>query len=486
MDAIKTHGYLRAAMSVIGRTSIGAWWTLRKHPEFDESQARPLHRKRLMRFYLFENRMWDNIKDYQSIAYKLIIGTMYLRYFGKAAFHIVRDDGGVPLGLDFLPGLVIPNIDDRGFFKDPAFIQYPTKDPSVKYEFQSPRDIVYVMNPDWEGTAFGGSDIESLAEYTLPLDLYLMVAAREYMKNRDRPEVVYELAPDISSDAFDTFVKEMETRHSGAKNIGRSAIAIQGDFNIHELRPLPKDMPFQESRRDARQEELAVAGVTEAKLGLTAGMTASNLREVRREFHETSMLPLFRLVELAFYEQINVREFGTKAWEFKFNAPDFLTAVERATVYTRYHNVGALNPNEIRFEIGKSPREDELGDLYLDELTGMRNTGNMPGSPIEGRPIEPDDPSQVGEPIMDDDPERGDQHDEEPRALWIAELKRWKSFVEKRVKRGKQPGRLFQTEFISDEIRARIQAEANKCQTVSEVSRLFNDVIDIVAGEAYG
>jgi hypothetical protein len=480
MQTIKTHGYLRAAMGVVGRTSVGAWWTLRKHPEYDESQVKALYRKRLMRFYLFENRQWDNIKDYQSIAYKLIIGTMYLRYFGKAAFHVVRDEDGAPLGLDFLPGLVVPNVDEKGFFKDPAFTQYPTNDLTVKYEFASPRDIIYVMNPDWEGTVFGGSDIESLAEYTLPLDLYLMIAAREYMKNRDKPEVVYELAADISSEAFDTFVKEMDAKHAGAKNVGRSSIAVQGDFKVHELRPLPESLPFQESRRDARQEELAAAGVHGSKLGLTEEMSAANLREVRREFHETSMLPLFRLIELAFYEQINVREFGIKALEFKFNAPDFLTAVERATVHTRYHTIGVQNPNEIRFEIGMSPRDDELGDLYIDELTGSRGTGNLPGSPTDGRPAEPDDPSQTGEPMMDDDPPRGDGHDDDARSLMVDELKHWKTFVEKRIKKGRKPGREFRTEHIPDDIRARLQIEADKCQTVSDVTKLFNDVIEIV------
>jgi hypothetical protein len=34
MDAIHIHGYTRAAMSVVGRSTIGAWWDIRKHPDF--------------------------------------------------------------------------------------------------------------------------------------------------------------------------------------------------------------------------------------------------------------------------------------------------------------------------------------------------------------------------------------------------------------------------------------------------------------------
>ena len=58
-----------------------------------------------------QNRQWDNIKDYQSIAYKLMIGAMYLRYFGQSAYYIVRDGSGKATVLDFLPGLVDPNVD---------------------------------------------------------------------------------------------------------------------------------------------------------------------------------------------------------------------------------------------------------------------------------------------------------------------------------------------------------------------------------------
>lgn len=167
METVKRHGYLRAAMSVVGKSAVGAWWSLRKHPEY-KGKSPERHRKVLFEFYMFTNRRWDNIKDFQSFAYKLMIGVMYLRYFGQTAFQIIRDERGNPIGLDHLPGLVIPNVDGVGNFKSPAFVQYPTKDPSVSFSFEDPRDIVYITNPDWEGSPLGGTDIEALTDFTLP------------------------------------------------------------------------------------------------------------------------------------------------------------------------------------------------------------------------------------------------------------------------------------------------------------------------------
>lgn len=475
MDTVRQHGYVRAAMSVVGRSTVGAWWKLREHEEWG-TKATERQRKKLYSFYMQQPRDWTNIKDFQNLAYKLIIGAQYLRFFGQVAYEILRDSAGSAVGFDHLPGLVVPNVDKNGNFKEPAFIQYPTRDPAHKVEFKNPRDIVFIINPDWEGSPLGGSDVEALTVFNLPLDIHLQTAAREYMKNRDRPEVVYELSEELSAEAFQTFVAEMEARHRGSSNMGRSAVALQGEFKVHELRPLPDALPYQSSRKDNREEEMAVLGVSGAKLGLSESMASANLREMRREFHETNMLPMFKLIELGFYEQVHVREFDAPGWELKFNNPSFMTAVEQATVDMRYHQMGVLNPNEIRYGLGRPPREG--GDEYVDS---KKETPEEPqGSPPEGREEEPDAPSNVGEPSDSaDDPVRGDQHDEEPRErdAVLKELKLWRSFAIRRTKRGKSV-REFNSDIISPDIRQIIYTYLKQANSVSEVASVFDDAID--------
>jgi len=486
IDVVEKHGYLRAAMSVVGRSTVGTWWTLRRHAEYGK-RAPDRHRRRLINFYMPNKKEWNNIKDFQTFAYKLMIGAMYLKLVGQVAYHIIRDANNQAVGLDHLPGLVIPNVDSSGYFKTPAFVQYPTKNPKDAVFFNNPRDIVFITTPDWRGSPMGGSDIEALTEYILPLDIYLQVAARDYMKNRDKPEVVYELAPDISEEGFNNFVEELNARHSGPANMGRNPIAVQGEFKVHELRPYPNSLPYQDSRKAAREEELAVAGVSGAKMGISDQMASANIRELRREFHETSMRPLFRLIEIAFYEQIHVREFGFMGWEFTFSNPDFLSAVERATVDMRYHDMGVLTPNEIRHDsLDKEPRKDEQGDMYVDQGSDAEDSEptDYPGSPPEGRPVEPDDPSQTGEPTLDDqDPPRGDGHDETTRDNVLRELRQWRTFVIRRMRYGRKT-RDFNTREIRPELRDLIKEYVGRAVSPSEVTQIFNEVIEAVE-EAY-
>ncbi|MCK4824751.1 phage portal protein [bacterium] len=494
MDTVKIHGYTRAAMSIIGRSTIGAWWKLAKHEEWGE-QATETQQEELFSFYSNQDREWDNIKDYQQLSYKLIIGAMYLRFFGQVAFFIVRDNSGQPIGFDHLSGFVMPNVDNLGYFRDPAFVQYPSKDPRIRTEFTDPKDIVYIINPDWEGSPLGGSDVEALTEFTLPLDVYLQTAAREYIKNTNRAELIYMLPNDISDDAFDTFVSLLNSKYGGPMNRGRNPIAVQGELDIKRVDDLPDGLPYQESRRDTREETLAVTGASGAMLGLSDSLSSANIRESRRQFHETTMEPLFRLLEGAFYEQIHIREFDIPGWMMKFNHPDFLTAVERATVHMRYIQWGVMNPNEAREELGREPREGG------EEFTEPKNQGDeSQGSPPEGREPDPDD--DVDEPTDDDqDPPRGDQHDEEVRAFnelesgepqflndqeiedtqkmldlehLVDEIKSWRKFAISRMKRGRKL-RKYRTKYISNDISQLIQVRLEQVQSVDEVKYIFEE-----------
>ena len=481
MDAVQVHGYIRAAMSVIGRSTVGAGWSLVKSDEF-ASEATERQRKRLLQFYTMPTKKWDNVKDFQSNVYKIMIGAMYLRYFGQCAFQIIRNEEGRAVGFDHLPGYVAPNVDNNGYFKRPAFIQYPYRDPSIKVEFESARDIVYIVNPEWTGLPTGGTDIEALSDFAIPIDLYLQLAAREYMKNRDKPEAFYVLPSDISDEAFDAFTKALEARYAGPTNIGRSPITVAGELEVKELSKLPADLPYQEARKDTRQELLAVSGVAGAKLGLTDSLSQANLREARREFHESTMEPLFRLIEVALYEQVHMREFGISGWLLKFNNPDFLNAVEKATVHMRYHDMGVYSPNEIRNDLGRPARKDEWGDKYVDQTAAeekeqaREDAQNRQGNPPEGREQNPDAPSQTGEPTLDDqDPPRGDQHDDTTQRALFEELRQWHNFVINRIKRGKV-NREFGCSVIPDYLYDAIQDGLRKVTTVEEARAYFAQV----------
>lgn len=485
MDVIEQHGYLRAAISAVGRGTIGAWWSIAEHPLF-RGKGSESERNKLYDFYSSRRRKWDNIKDYQNIAYKLVAGAMYLKYFGQCAFYIVRSKTGKPIGLDFLPGVVIPNVDEKGYFKTPAFYQYIDRSGKAKQEFSND-EIVFISNPDFRGDPMGGSDVESLTQFSLPTDLYLMTAAREYIKNRDKPEAIYELPSDITDEAFDEFADMIANRYRGPSGMGRSPVVVSGELNIKELSKMPTDLPFAESRNVSRNEIMAASGSNSVKIGLSDAFEADT-RELRYEFLEGTLIPLFKMMELAFYEQIHVKEFGIREWEFKFDHPDFLTAVEQATVHMRYRDMGVLNANEIRSDLGYPSYSG--GDEFVDVTTPKKTPQ---GSPPEGREDDPDKPSNTGEPTLDDqDPPRGDQHDDAGRRREVStnldkqalvdELYQWKDFVVKRTKKGLKI-REFVTEVIPDNINYIINQyilSSEQSRSVEDLKKYFDEIITFV------
>ena len=450
MDTLYSHSLTRSSVSMIGRSVASAGWSLVE----DELYAERADKKSFEKLYAFYNaidtRAWDNIQDfYGTSTYKFPIAAEYLRYFGQAAFYIVRDPiTDEPSSIDFLHGLVVPNIDSQGRFKNPAFIQYIDRTGRNKVEFNSPRDIIYIVNPDFSGSPIGGTDMSALSEFSLPIDIYLQLSAREYLKNRNTPEVIWELPSDLSDEAFDAFCDRLEDNYGGPMNIGKNPIAIRGELNFHELRGMPDQLPYQESRVDTRREILAATGLTTYKLGIADNVSENAVKEYRREYNEATIKPICNAIEEAFYIQIHLREFGIRDWRLSFNSPSFLNAVEQATVDMRYIQNGVFSPNETRRNLGKPPRPD--GDVYVD-ITGGEGDEleqNTQGSPPEGREQRPDAPAETGEPSEEsgqNDPERGD------RSLMLAEIKRWKKFTMNRIKNGKNY-RKFSSDFLSADV----------------------------------
>ncbi len=304
-------------------------------------------------------------------------------------------------------------------------------------------------------------------------------------------------------------------------------MAVQGELKIKRIDDLPQDLPYQEARGDVRDETLAAAGVSGPVLGIGDTFSSANIREARRQFHETTMEPLFRMIEGGFYEQVHLRELASPGWAIKFNNPDFLTAVERATVHMRYIQFGVFSPNEAREDLGKDARKD--GDDYVTP-SGMGDEEPQ-GSPPEGREDDPDAPSETGEPTNDDqDPPRGDQHDDESaRALaeleddtfltettsseypevpkyagpeikaesreaaeevaetmqtevigrLVAEIQAWRKFALGRVKRGMRLRR-YHTNQIPQDISDLIQERLEYADDVEIVNEIFDDLLTLM------
>lgn len=424
-DTLDADGYFRAAIETISNSGVGAGWGIEKHPQYF-LEAEEEGKDTLFSFYNYNSPEWDNIKDFYGMASKISANLLYLKFFGQSAFHVLKDENDNPLGMDFLYGFIVPNVDDEGKFKSPNFVQVSLKTGKQIADF-SADEIVFVVRPDIRGKPYGDILVESLTKFALPMDIYLQSAALSYLRQSKLPPAIWELPEKIDDEEFDQVADYIEKQYQGVENIGKVPIVISGEINIKKINSFPNAIPYQEARKQTREEIFSVVGAHARKLGLSEEGPSS---EDRKEYFEQQMLPLFKYTEEAFYNQIHKRLFDIKDWKYAFGKLDFLDAVEEATVYMRYRQNGIMNPNEVRAEIGLPPREDGKGDRFTDP--DDYNTSGEQGSPPEGRPDDPGAPDEVGEPPeTSEDPERGDRRTllliDELSALQRFVLNRWDS-----------------------------------------------------------
>jgi len=423
MDTLKVDGFFKASIDRIANSGVGAGWQLSKHADAFETASED-NKKKLEAFYWYAPDEWTNIRDFYGNSSKIAAALLYLRIFGQAAFHILKDEGGQPLGFEFIYGFVYPNVDKEGNFKDGVAFYQASLDTGKNIATYASDEIIFIVNPDISGRPYGDMLVESLSQYSLPLDIYLQSSALSYIMKSRMPPAIWEVPEGIGDDEFDELADYIEDQYEGPENVGRVPLVVSGEINVKRLESFPNDIPYLEARQQTREEIFTVLGTSAKKLGLTED---SLDKEERREFFEATMLPLFKYIEEGFTTQIHKRIFKIEDWVFLFGRLDFLDSVERATVHMRYIQSGVYSPDDVRAEIGNGPRPDGGGDVYVDPREANSSANNQ-GSPPEGREDRPDKPSDTGEPTLDDqDPPRGDR-----RSLIIDELSSLQRFVTKR------------------------------------------------------
>jgi len=439
MDAVAVVPFLSASGAVVGRGVVG--------PGFDivESElgagGSERKRRRILDFFNYISPMQSNVKDVFSPLAKIYTTAFSFRIFGHAAWEIVRDKAtGSPLGFDVIPGVIKPNVEPDGRFKSPAYVQYlRVGGVESKSEFSSPDDVIFFAVPDYSGGVYM-AELLSLAEYTLPSEIYAAVAYRSLHENRDAPYSGFWYTPnDIDDDTFNRFVAMVSSRYTGSKNYGRNPIIMKGEGGFKPVASVKDDAPYVEGRELNRSEIQASTGVPGAKYGID---TNTDLRELRREFYESTLRPMMSLLEESIYTNVCVRLFNAPEWRFRFRRPDFTTAIEDASIELRRIQWGQWSPNEARASRGEAPREG--GDYYLvPQNMDVMKDGEL-GRP-ENEPV--DDDAGSMEP-SDEDKVPGTQPPIQPdmdENSLADELRKWKRFAVRVA-----GGRRFKRDFVAE------------------------------------
>jgi HK97 family phage portal protein len=467
--AADIHSWTRATVSVIARSAVGGGISITRHPVYGRFIASDITEEQIWNqlepvydFFYGVKEEYNYFQDMTTLSQKLYYTVLSFFLYGQAAWHLRRDENGNLYDFDILAGVVFPNVKPDGRFMNPAYTFRPWNS-RESYDIKNPNDVLYISWPGIDFSIYGSSEYKASSETAIPADLYASNAYKSHFENMNAPyNGVWTVDPNTSEEEFYAFLKLLNSRYSGAENWGRNPLVIKGQAEFKETRSRTNDdAPYLQGRTFNQEEISAVAGVPGAKLGLAGQTTKSNYREQRREFHETTLRPIFEMLEQAIYQQIFVRGFGIKSWMLSFNNPDFTNALEDASINTRYVNYSVMTPNEARARLGLPLRQDAGGDSFFvpsnmvnsfqsDVVTGEENSTRDDGSNSEPRDSTHDAvdmPSNEKPTVAEDEKFLDDMLDE---------LRKWKKFKIRTVD-NKRVARDFVTEVIPKEIAEQIR-----------------------------
>lgn len=476
-DSARNLSWLRASLVAIGRSLVGPGYSFKKVEDF-EDEATEENLKKLKMFYGPGGagggfKRYKNFKDYYTTSGKFYATAVAIALGGQSAWEIKTDRiTGEPVDFDYIPGYIEPNIDSSGAFVKPAFRQFLSVHGMEVASWDDPETIVFFSRPDFGGYPFS-SDLEALATYTLPSDVYAALSWLGMHKNRNAPLDGYWIADDKMGDAdFRKLEAMLRARYTGARNYGRSPILARGNLEFKRVQRATEEAPYVEGRKYARQEIGAVTGVPNSKLGVSEG---AKTKEDKREYYESVVEPLQQLIEEVTYEQIHVRAMNIRGWRLSFNNPAFLNEVEQASVDRTYWNIGESNANEIREARGKKPRKD--GDVYYEPANMVPATGGKQVDvPAQGpNPGTSDSPTPPSESHPSGGKPRPVRADEQSLS---EELRKWRVVALKRAKQNK-PIKDFESDIIPVEIKKvidkAIEVAGNNVDLLREIFRLAEE-----------
>jgi len=471
MDAAYTVPYFMAAAGVLGRGVIGPGYEI-VQSDLD-TEGTQLKKKKIAEFLSYVPDEQKNIKDTFGPLAKFYTTALMFRSFGQAAWEIIRQGSdGRPIGFDLIPGVVKPNIEADGTFKRPAYVQYlRSGNYESKTEYDSPEDIIFFAVPDFSSGVWLTENL-SLSDYTLPSEIYSARAFKSLHENRNAPHSGFWYTPEtVDDETFDRFVAMIERRYTGSANYGRNPVIMRGEGGFKSISIPREDAPYIEGRDINRKEMSATFGVPSPKYGVgLEDMNQTALKEVRREFYESTLRPAMALLEEAMYLHICKRLFNAPEWKVKFNRPDFTTAVEDASIELRRIQWGQWSPNDARNSRGEADREG--GDYHLIPSNMAVQEDMTPGRP-EDEPIDDDE----GTPSPGEEDEVPGTMPPEKTESITRELKAWRRFA-LRVAKGRRYRRGFMPDHIPIGMYKFVQGVLDQVGDDSDaINDLFDDVL---------
>lgn len=170
----------------------------------------------------------------------------------------------------------------------------------------------------------------------------------ELFKNSATPSGTYEMAGELSDEAFERLQESLEKKYSGGSNAGRPML-LEGGLTFKPLSIKNSDAEWLASRKFNREEICAIFGVPSSMINDTANVAYGNLEQKYLEFYSGTVFPLTTILEETFrLSLLTPAQKQNHIIKFKYNTMLRVDANTRAQYYQTRFNTGSMTPNEIR------------------------------------------------------------------------------------------------------------------------------------------
>ncbi len=154
------------------------------------------------------------------------------------------------------------------------------------------------------------------------------------------------LSEEQAKDAKNAFINQTNPINGGKLN---SVVVLSAELDYKPISLSPKDAQLLETKEFNLLSIAQFFGVPLSKLFYTKSNKYNTVEAEQLDFLNSTILPLIEQIEVELYRKIILPSDWDK-YEIKFDVANLLRldANSQAEVYTKYINIGALTPNEVR------------------------------------------------------------------------------------------------------------------------------------------
>lgn len=290
--------------------------------------------------------------EYDFKELTIILGEIY----GRMPWIIIKDSKGIPLEIwpALPPNLSVKKTDEYGY---PLLWEYSIG--NIKKEY-GPDEVIDLKYPSPSNPTEGKAPLSAVKK-ALDLDKYMTEWNINLMENDARPPLIIKYKETLDDEQKKKLQELFKDQYQGVDKAYRKALVLTGGAEVDSKGFAPKDLEFNPSKLQIRDEILSSFGVSKTILGLEANVPRASMEQAERNFAKYTLEPKLTKITLQLNKKL-VPLFDENLWlDFKPLAQEDrdLQLQEFEKGWNKW-----MTTNEIRKEKGFEPIEG--GDyLYI-------------------------------------------------------------------------------------------------------------------------